>query len=197
METGANAPSKSRLQATSGGCENVRLRVNHTICMPAKVGPKRDRALTRAGCYFDGTAATRGANAFSICGERGICFRSTRLCAQEPNSASYPRRCERKATKPSIAPHGKYGLHRSARNEIQSVALSWAPETSVALRSRPARQPRASPPLANVNIDIEINLAHAALRRQVRAAFMPAAFRVRAPPADVRQLEASPLRQRP
>jgi hypothetical protein len=34
--------------------------------MPAKVGPKRDRALTRAGCYFDGTAATRGAELFDL-----------------------------------------------------------------------------------------------------------------------------------
>jgi hypothetical protein len=27
--------------------------------MPAKVGPKRVRALALAGCYFDGTAARR------------------------------------------------------------------------------------------------------------------------------------------
>jgi hypothetical protein len=28
--------------------------------MPAKIGPKRDRALARAGCYFDSSAATCG-----------------------------------------------------------------------------------------------------------------------------------------
>jgi len=36
------------------------LQVNHTLRMPAKVGPKRDRALARAGCYFDSSAATCG-----------------------------------------------------------------------------------------------------------------------------------------
>jgi hypothetical protein len=34
--------------------------------MPAKVGLKRDRALARAGCYFDGTAATHGAELFDL-----------------------------------------------------------------------------------------------------------------------------------
>jgi hypothetical protein len=52
VEAGANAPSKSRLQATFGGCENDRLRVNHTICMPAKIGLKRDclRLLFQRRC---------------------------------------------------------------------------------------------------------------------------------------------------
>jgi hypothetical protein len=61
VEVGANAPPKSRLQVTFGGCENDRLRINHTMHMPAKVGPKRVRALARAGCYFDSSAATCGA----------------------------------------------------------------------------------------------------------------------------------------
>jgi len=34
--------------------------------MPAKVGPKRVRALARAGCYFDGSAAVRGAELFDL-----------------------------------------------------------------------------------------------------------------------------------
>jgi hypothetical protein len=38
--------------------------------MPAEIGPKRDRALAQAGCYFDGGAAMCGVNAFSICRER-------------------------------------------------------------------------------------------------------------------------------
>src|SRR5215218_7560413 len=41
--------------------ENDRLQANHTFRMPAKVGPKRVRALARAGCYFDSSAATSGA----------------------------------------------------------------------------------------------------------------------------------------
>jgi hypothetical protein len=45
--------------------------------MPAEIGLKRDRALARTGCQFDGDAAMYGANAFAICGERGICFCST------------------------------------------------------------------------------------------------------------------------
>jgi hypothetical protein len=45
--------------------------------MPAKIGLKRDRALARTGCQFDGDAAMYGANAFAICGEHGICFCST------------------------------------------------------------------------------------------------------------------------
>jgi hypothetical protein len=61
VEAGANAPPKSRLQVTFGGCENDRLRINHTMHMPAKIGPKRVRALARAGCYFDSSAATCGA----------------------------------------------------------------------------------------------------------------------------------------
>jgi hypothetical protein len=61
VEEDANAPFESHLQAASGGCENVHLRVNHTLRMPAKVGPKRDRALARAGCYFDSSAAVRSA----------------------------------------------------------------------------------------------------------------------------------------
>jgi len=54
----------------------------------------------------------------------------------------------------------------------------------------------ASTPLANVNVDVEIDIAHAGLRRLMRAAFMPAAL-ARAGVADVLQLEAAPLRQRP
>jgi hypothetical protein len=45
--------------------------------MRAEIRPKRDRALARAGCYFDGGATVCGVNAFLICEERGICFRST------------------------------------------------------------------------------------------------------------------------
>src|SRR6476659_6989484 len=66
---------------------------------------------------------------------------------------------------------------------------------SVALCNCRARQPRVSSPLANVNVDIEIDVAHAGLRRLMRATFMPAAG-ARARFADVRQFEASPLRQR-
>jgi len=51
--------------------------------MPAEIGLKRDRALARTGCQFDGDATMCGANAFAICGERGICFCSTWLRVRE------------------------------------------------------------------------------------------------------------------
>ena len=57
-------------------------------------------------------------------------------------------------------------------------------------------QPLALSSLTNVNVDIEIDAAHAGLRRLMRAAFMPAAG-ARACIADIVQLQASPLRQRP
>jgi len=34
--------------------------------MPAKVGPKRDRALAQAGCYFDSSAARCGTELFDL-----------------------------------------------------------------------------------------------------------------------------------
>ena len=89
-ERAPDEPSASDVRA----CENVRLRVNHTICMPAKIGPKRDRALARAGCYFDGGAATCGANVFSICGERGICVRAIMIVRRVAN-AQMPRALSR------------------------------------------------------------------------------------------------------
>jgi hypothetical protein len=92
--------------------------------MRAEIRPKRDRALARAGCYFDGGATVYGVNAFAICEERGNLFRSTRLCVQSSDSTSRPRHYGRKAMKPSIAPQAKYGLRRSARNERHIVALS-------------------------------------------------------------------------
>ena len=92
--------------------------------MRAEIRPKRDRALARAGCYFDGGATVYGVNAFAICEERGNLFRSTRLRVQSSDSASRPRHYGRKAMKPSIAPQAKYGLRRSARNERHIVALS-------------------------------------------------------------------------
>jgi hypothetical protein len=63
-------PLESRLQATLRGCENDRLQVNHTLRMPAKVGPKRVPALARAGCYFDSSAARCGAELFDLRRER-------------------------------------------------------------------------------------------------------------------------------
>jgi hypothetical protein len=55
--------------------------------MRAEIGPKRDRALAWAGCYFDGGATVCGVNAFAICEERGILFCSTRLRVQGSDSA--------------------------------------------------------------------------------------------------------------
>ena len=124
MKEDANAPFESHLQATSGGCENVHLRVNHTICMRAEIGPKRDRALARAGCYFDGDATACGVNAFAICEERGILFIGRDCARRVQTSALRPRHYGRKTTNPSVVLQGKYGLCRSARNEGHSVALS-------------------------------------------------------------------------
>src|SRR5580692_2248091 len=67
---------------------------------------------------------------------------------------------------------------------------------------QPALQPlhdypkaNALPPLADVNVDVEIDLGHAFLRRLVRAAFMPAAF-ARSGIPDIGQSQAAPLRKR-
>lgn len=51
----------------------------------------------------------------------------------------------------------------------------------------------ASPAFPYVNIDVEIDFADAGLRRAMRAALVPAAFARR---ADIRKLQAVPLRQR-
>ena len=118
------APNEPSASGVSAHVRNVRSPVNHTICMRAEIRPKRDRALARAGCYFDGGATVCGVNAFAICEERGNLFRSTRLRVQSSDSASRPRHYGRKAMKPSIAPQAKYGLRRSARNERHVVALS-------------------------------------------------------------------------
>ena len=53
----------------------------------------------------------------------------------------------------------------------------------------------ASPQLAHVNIDIEIDSADAGLLRAVGAAFMPAAF-ARTGLSDIGQSQAAPLRKR-
>lgn len=50
--------------------------------------------------------------------------------------------------------------------------------------------------LTNVDIDVEIDVAHACLRRAVRAAFKPAAA-AHAGLVHIRQPQAAPLRQRP
>jgi hypothetical protein len=34
--------------------------------MPAEIGPKRDRALARAGCYFDSSTTVCGAEVFAL-----------------------------------------------------------------------------------------------------------------------------------
>ena len=47
-----------------------------------------------------------------------------------------------------------------------------------------------------MNVDVDIDVADAGLRRAMRAALMPAAP-ARAGIADIGQLQASPLRQRP
>jgi hypothetical protein len=79
VEAGANAPPKSRLQATLRGCDNDRLRVNHTFRMPAKVGPKRVRALARAGCYFDSSAARCGVRCVRDLRESGDCVHASEI----------------------------------------------------------------------------------------------------------------------
>ena len=80
VKAGANAPSKSRLQATLSECENARLRINCTIHMPAEIGPKRDCALARAGCYFDGSLTMCGAEVFALRRER--CVRAIAIVAR-------------------------------------------------------------------------------------------------------------------
>ena len=50
------------------------------------------------------------------------------------------------------------------------------------------------PALAHIDVDVEIDFADAGLRRAMRAALMPAAF-ARVCLADIRKLQAAPLRQ--
>jgi hypothetical protein len=66
--------------------------------MPAKIGPKRDRALARTGCYFDGSATRCGAEVFGLRRESG-CVRAIMIvmlaCAGVQCTAASPRHCER------------------------------------------------------------------------------------------------------
>jgi hypothetical protein len=72
--------------------------------MPAKVGPKRVRALAQAGCYFDGTAARCGENCSSR-EERGGCKRAIAIVAHMRISAlRLSTHCEQSETSiPSCA----------------------------------------------------------------------------------------------
>src|SRR5262245_38236861 len=79
---------KSRLQATSSGCEDVHLRINCTIHMPAEIGPKHDCALTRAGCYFDSSLTMCGAEVFALRRER--CVRAIAILARAFRALSAP-----------------------------------------------------------------------------------------------------------
>jgi hypothetical protein len=76
--------------------------------MPAKVGPKRVRALARAGCYFDSSAAGCDAELFDLRRERWL------------------RSCIASEAKQSIlsffAP--THGLLRFARNAVDTVSHS-------------------------------------------------------------------------
>jgi hypothetical protein len=214
VEAGANAPPKSRLQVTFGGCENDRLRINHTMHMPAKVGPKRDRALARAGCYFDGSAATCGAGCVLDLRERGGCVRGIEIiivaCARVQYAPRPLHVIASEAKQSTLSLRRRNGLLRFARNDGgYSFAISQrcSPGEISVLAQRlrtaiggpnglPVLRSVASTPLADVNIDIEIDIADAGLRRLMRAALMPATG-ARACLVDVGQLQASPLRQRP
>ena len=219
--------------------------------MPAKVGPKRDRALTRAGCYFDGTAATRGAELFDLRRERRLCScnhdRCVRVCECSVRRglsfkasislgilgsvvAALSTSLRAKRSNPFflyaaawiafarglvrflvICPScqlvaGRCMKLRLRARQISSQPVGWAKRSVSTIFRRtclgtrrfayPATAAFASPALAHVNVDIEIDIAHAGLRRLMRAAFMPAAG-ARACIADIVQLQASPLRQRP
>jgi hypothetical protein len=48
--------------------------------MPAEIGPKRDCALARAGCYFDGSLTMCGTEVFALRSER--CVRAIAIVAR-------------------------------------------------------------------------------------------------------------------
>lgn len=144
-ERAPNEPSASDARA----CENVRLPVNHTICMPAKIGPKRDRALARTGCYFDGGAATCGVNAFSICGESGDCVVQVRLrCSRVRVRSGICHVIVSAANHPSFGARGDNGLLRCARDDdgYNGLRTEYADRSlHVAKRLRKGASRRSNP----------------------------------------------------
>jgi hypothetical protein len=121
--SGRERAPKSLLQAALSGCKNVRLRVNHTMGMPAKIGPKRDRALARAGCYFDSSATTCGAEVFGLRRESG-CVRAimivTLACAGVQCASVSPRHCEPTGGRANARP-----MTGSAKQSIALRVARW------------------------------------------------------------------------
>jgi hypothetical protein len=48
--------------------------------MPAEIGPKRDCALARAGCYFDSSTTVCGAEVFALRRESDAAYRLNHRC---------------------------------------------------------------------------------------------------------------------
>ncbi len=153
---------------------NARLRINHTIHMPAEIGPKRDCALARAGCYFDSSTTVCGAEVFALRRESDAADRFDHRRLRNIEGAAFD------VTDEGIV----------VALDLSSVIASEAKQSVLSFIAA-AR----STPLTDVNVDVEIDIADAGLRRAMRAALMPASP-ARAGIADIGQLQASPLRQR-
>jgi hypothetical protein len=126
-------PQRAVCKRRLRGCENVCLQVNHTMGMPAKVGPKRDRALARAGCYFDGSAATCGVRRVldvreSDNGVRGFTIVMLAHAAGQYAAASR-RHCERSEA-----------IHLSAREVTMDCFAALAMTAEVARSLYPPRR---------------------------------------------------------
>jgi len=91
--------------------------------MPAKVGPKRVRALARAGCYFDSSAATCGAGCVLDRGESGESVRPMKVVTLRPilviasQRVGAKRRPMTGSTKLSIVRQVETWMLRFARND--------------------------------------------------------------------------------
>src|SRR5436305_5927584 len=156
--------------------------------MPAKVGPKRVRALAQAGCYFDSSAATCGARRVLNLRERRrrSCNRDhqCRVCGRSVCAAASLHVVASEAKQSTLSLRPRNGLLRFARNDGgYSFAISQrcSPGEIGVLAPRlrtasgvpdglPVLRHVASTPLADVDVDIEIDVADAGLRGLMRAA---------------------------
>ena len=161
--SGREPRPESRLQATLRGCENDRLRINHTMRMPAKIGLKHDclRLLFQRRCGVQLRQRSDGAIPSNL---------PPSLVAASSDKSSQ-----------SVSPHSRDRL--APHNDAPQIHFGQV-SNSTSSHSRDALPPvlclrcefTPSPPFANMHVDVEIDRADASLCRAMQAAFMPAAL---------------------